>query len=457
MRNGLIGCAVAALMFGAVVPAAAQAHIAYIVEDLGSMGGTDLVGLAINDNGEIAGYGRLPDGTYHAFRWTPDGGIEDLGANGGWLSQAAAINGYGDVVGVYIDNFNEAHGFLAPRGGPMRDVSTSEHRIYRVNAITDDGRMTGMLAVPFAPFTHAYRSLPDGTVQDLGGEFVSVGMATNARGDVAGYDAHDIYGENTKRAFRFTEESGLVDLGTVGGVRSSGMSINSSRVVVGWSDATDNVWSRAFRARPGFAIEDLGTLGGRFAGANAINDAGTIVGYAEASYGWSAFVYTDADGMLDLRPRVPPALLQTRAIVGAYAINNRGQIVVSHMNHNFQYGTFRLTPVPDYEPPSVMATVDQPVLTPPDGRMVPVRVSVSATDNYDAAPACAIASVTNNEAPTAGLDPDVQIVDALNVYLRATRQGIGTGRTYTIAVRCSDFATNATMVNVEVRVPHDLR
>jgi probable HAF family extracellular repeat protein len=59
--------------------ALAQAPRYYRVDDLGSLGGQYLVALAINNNGDVAGYGDLADGTLHAFRWTASGKLEDLG------------------------------------------------------------------------------------------------------------------------------------------------------------------------------------------------------------------------------------------------------------------------------------------------------------------------------------------------------------------------------------------
>jgi len=108
-------------------------------------------------------------------------------------------------------------------------------------------------------------------------------MAHQRLGRVTGYEVHNPNG-SSQSAFRFSDLTGKVDLGTLGGERSSGLSINSSGVVVGWSEAPNGVWSRAFRARPGYAIEDLGALDGLdAAGAGAINDAGEIVGWSLSS------------------------------------------------------------------------------------------------------------------------------------------------------------------------------
>jgi hypothetical protein len=166
----------------------------------------------------------------------------------------------------------------------------------------------------------------------------------------------------------------------------------------------------------------------------------------------SPFLFTDTDGMIDLERRIP--FVPGRAPDAAQAIGNGGHIVVGYYAGT-GYGTILLTPVPDYDPPVVSATPDHDVLSPPDGKMVTVTVDVRATDNYDAAPTCGIIAVRNSEAPAMGPDPDVQQVNDFIVNLRATRLGTGTGRTYTLVVRCTDFAGNGTTVETVVQVPHD--
>jgi probable HAF family extracellular repeat protein len=204
-----VGLAIAIVLVSEPVPVCAQVAVAYRVDELVSSGTGDLVGLAINNNGEIAGYGVLPNGTTRAFRWTEAGGLEDLGANGGWLSQAIGINDNGDVVGVYIDSSNNPHGFLAKRGGVMQDLRTPGRQIVRVNSITNDGQMTGQLFSSMPPFqVHAFRTLADGTLQDLGDPlYASVGWRINAAGEVTGYEASTVDG-TAQAAFRFSAASG---------------------------------------------------------------------------------------------------------------------------------------------------------------------------------------------------------------------------------------------------------
>jgi len=183
------GLLFAIVCLGTAKSAAAQVPDAYRIEDLGSFGGQALIGMAINSHGDVAGYGDLPDGTYHAFRWTRAGGLEDLGANGEWFAQAFGINDNGDVVGVYLDAGFNQHGFIAPRGGVMQDLLTYDRQIHFAASITNDGRLAGSFMSAGGP--HAFRTLTDGSLQDLGvGNLTSGAADINEAGDVAGTQWH---------------------------------------------------------------------------------------------------------------------------------------------------------------------------------------------------------------------------------------------------------------------------
>jgi hypothetical protein len=99
----------------------------------------------------------------------------------------------------------------------------------------------------------------------------------------------------------------------------------------------------------------------------------------------------------------------------------------------------------------VTATPD--MLWPPNHKMVPVQVSVTASDNGATEPVCAISSIQSNE-PDNG---DSEITDDLTANLRAERLGTGAGRIYTITVECSDAAGNSATATTTVTVPHDKR
>jgi probable HAF family extracellular repeat protein len=68
--------------------------------DLGTLGGTDAMAVAVNARGEVIGWSQLTgDTTVHAFLWTATGGMVDLGTLGGSWTIAYAINDSGQVVG----------------------------------------------------------------------------------------------------------------------------------------------------------------------------------------------------------------------------------------------------------------------------------------------------------------------------------------------------------------------
>lgn len=99
-------------------------------------------------------------------------------------------------------------------------------------------------------------------------------------------------------------------------------------------------------------------------------------------------------------------------------------------------------------------------LTPPNHKMVPISLAVAVSDNCDAAvlQSCQIISVGSNE-PISGTGdgdtaPDWRITGKLTLELRSERAGSGTGRAYTITVRCTDNASNSSTATTTVTVPH---
>lgn len=124
--------------------------------------------------------------------------------------------------------------------------------------------------------------------------------------------------------------------------------------------------------------------------------------------------------------------------------------------------TITVTQPPDRTPPVIDDL--QPsslVLWPPNHKMIPVLLKVSAHDDRDPAPTCSIAGITSNE-PANGLGdgdtaPDAVQTGPLSVQLRAERAGAGTGRVYSVSIRCSDAASNSSERTVRMTVPHDQR
>jgi probable HAF family extracellular repeat protein len=265
-----VGIALAAPPAPAATPA---------IFNLGTLGGNNSYGYAVNDAGQVAGYSSTSGNTSrHAFRYdgTPGAGgvMRDLGTLGGIESEAYGVNNAAQVAGYSYDFQGAIHAFrydgTPGTGGVMRDLGT------------------------------------------LGG-INSYGYAVNTAGQVAGYSEFT-FGEFDPRAFRYDGTPGnggvMRDLGTLGGTYSSGWAINEAHQVAGHSYVTGDSALHVFRydGTPGAGgiMRDLGTLGGTLSNAWAINDLGQIVGRSQitGSGTFHAFLYTGTPGaggqMIDL-------------------------------------------------------------------------------------------------------------------------------------------------------------
>ncbi|MGH9457275.1 MAG: choice-of-anchor Q domain-containing protein [Thermoanaerobaculia bacterium] len=114
--------------------------------------------------------------------------------------------------------------------------------------------------------------------------------------------------------------------------------------------------------------------------------------------------------------------------------------------------------VVDTTAPSIDAISASPeILWPPNHQMIPVTVTVDATDACGTA-SCRIVAITSNE-PANGRgdgndEPDWIITGDLTAELRAERSGKGSGRVYTLTIACSD-GTNESVSEVTVTVPRN--
>lgn len=108
-------------------------------------------------------------------------------------------------------------------------------------------------------------------------------------------------------------------------------------------------------------------------------------------------------------------------------------------------------------------TPSKSILWPPNGKLVPITLAVTAIDNCGGALGCEVISVEMNETAKGDDDDDDddkkkhdsadwEITGPLSVKLRAERRG-DFGRFYTITVRCTDAAGNASIGVARVFVP----
>jgi subtilisin-like proprotein convertase family protein len=132
----------------------------------------------------------------------------------------------------------------------------------------------------------------------------------------------------------------------------------------------------------------------------------------------------------------------------------------TRLDGSTQSCTFNVT-VNDTEGPPVGPVSASPNrLWPPNHMMRDVKLTYSVgVDNCGGSVTCVVSSITSNEPVNGNGDgntsPDWEIISPTMVRLRSERSGGGTGRTYTITVRCTDGNGNHTFRTTTVIVPHN--
>jgi uncharacterized protein (TIGR03118 family) len=104
------------------------------------------------------------------------------------------------------------------------------------------------------------------------------------------------------------------------------------------------------------------------------------------------------------------------------------------------------------------ASASPTVLWPPNNKLVPVAVDYSVADDCDSTPRCSLSTTVADSG--GGIDNTADsaiVVDAHTVELRASRNGGGDGRVYSIEISCTDRLPLSSSTTVTVTVPHDQR
>ncbi|MFZ6873883.1 HAF repeat-containing protein [Undibacterium sp. Di27W] len=113
------------------------------VQELGTLGGSNSYGAAINNAGLAAGFSDTLNHELHAFLYTPGEELKDLGTLGGRISYASGINNSSQVVGTAMITDGSRHAFLYDKATGMRDLGTLTGRYSSATAINDHGVVVG--------------------------------------------------------------------------------------------------------------------------------------------------------------------------------------------------------------------------------------------------------------------------------------------------------------------------
>jgi probable HAF family extracellular repeat protein len=158
--------------------------------DLGTLGGANSFGQAINASGQVAGVSDTPSGAQHAFLYS-NGQMIDIAPPGSINSQGNDINSCGQVAGTYSVSVSDSsgvhtvnHGFLFDNG---EFIDLGSLGIGSANAINDRGQVTGTFTTSTGA-SHAFL-YGNGQMMDLGtlpGFDNSSGNGIDIDGEVVG-------------------------------------------------------------------------------------------------------------------------------------------------------------------------------------------------------------------------------------------------------------------------------
>ncbi|MEZ6014627.1 MAG: hypothetical protein R3F49_05910 [Planctomycetota bacterium] len=288
-----------------------SAASAQVVQDLGSFGGPENMGLALSADGAIVvGYSYDPQLRAYAFRWSAATGMQnigDLGGSGGFAgAYANGVSMDGDcVVGDSRVPAGSDHAFRWVNGAGMQDLGTLGGTTSSGKDVSADGQVVVGFSTLASGHLRAFRWTPVTGMVDLGtlGGLDSFANGVSADGTVVVGWASDAAGQ--QRACRWSATAGLSDLGTLGGVEASAAATNGDGSVVVGSSKDAAGQTRAFRWTQAGGMQRLDDLGGAYAAAIDVDEAGDVVvanGAPAVGGGSRGFRWSAATGPVALEP-----------------------------------------------------------------------------------------------------------------------------------------------------------
>jgi probable HAF family extracellular repeat protein len=266
--------------------------------------------------------------------------LEDLGVVKEMeASQPAALNSFGSVVGTAYGgeyamcafHYDYLQKFIHEEGAP-------DSRAFGINSksmIVGDAFAVG----PMEPRSHA-TLWKDGFPMDLGvlpGQAYSRANGVNAVGQVVGYSG--LQRDNAEsRAFVWTLQTGMTDIGTLGGAYAQAYAINDVGYITGAAQTQGMgpmVTTHAFIYRsptPPYRrynqMVDLGVLGGVSSYGMAINNYNHVVGYSTIANDERVHAFLhDGAKMIDLGSLGGPGNRWGSDFSVALGVNNYDQVV----------------------------------------------------------------------------------------------------------------------------------
>ncbi len=289
----------------------------------------------VTNDGVVAGWAGVLN-PHHAFRWTAAGGMEDLPTLGGSPgAEAWGLSGDGQVV-VGISFIGITGRAVRWVNGAIEDLGDlGGGRGWAYGANVDGSVVVGASVWGGDGRNRAFRWTAATGMVNLGtlpGGIRSVARACSADGNVVvGWsgtsDAHH-------HAFRW--ENGVMTSISNPAVffdtEALGVSGDGQVVVGAWGPSLLTP-AKPFRWTAETGMVNLGTFpGGTWGEAwGANHDGSMVVGWSEVAAGqWRAFVWTQTDGMQDLNVLFADLLTDGSILWDAMAISPDGRYIAGH-------------------------------------------------------------------------------------------------------------------------------
>lgn len=323
------------------------------------------------DGSTVVGTWESADGHDRSFRWTAGGGFEEIGPFGGTDTRVAAVSADGSIaVGSRVDlDGGPNEGWYAPSGqSPTFIGFTSSYRDTGLAAVADTGAVAAGSTRTETGRATATRWTAAGGFERLDpGDAWSISSATGISADgstVVGLGSDP--GSPSLSAFRWTEETGMVNLGDLPGGElwafAQACDADGSAVVGG--SIGENGWE-AFRWTEEGGMAGLGFVGDttRSSAMDVSADGSIVVGWADGGDGPSqAWVWTETLGVRSLMSFLDPNQTEWLSLGAAAGISADGTVITGYGTYadGTRQGFVLHVPAPAAAPVLALALVARP-------------------------------------------------------------------------------------------------
>lgn len=216
------------------------------------------------DGNHIVGWSRSTAGVDLAAYWAPDGTISALGTLGGAMSWATGVSANGSVIAgaaLSVDGRRRAFRWTATEG--MHDLGALGGNLSEAYGISADGSTIVGVAREASGYDFAFRWIAPIGMQSLGvfeGGSSSRAYAASADGStVVGWSRYRIGNFAPYRAFRWTETTGMVNLGELSpdDVAVVARDVSADGAIIVGDDSDSGYRPRAIRWTEATGLQNL--------------------------------------------------------------------------------------------------------------------------------------------------------------------------------------------------------